>query len=262
MALEHIHRYQFAAEYVRDKKCLDIACGEGYGSMLLAQSAQSVVGGDVDSETVKWAKERYVKNNLEFITADISQLDLKSSDFDIVVSFETIEHISAAAQKKAIKELKRVLKKDGLLFISTPSTESALHCKHNKFHEHEMSCEEFAALLQSEFKYVKFLGQSVYCCSVITAAECDGAVSFLPEQKSLRRPEECKYILAVCSNAVLPDLSGGSCYVDWSQESLRLLTKIRNRIGFVLPFYNGAVQMLSYLMPSSQLREAVRRWKW
>ncbi len=263
MALEHMHRYWLAAKYVQNRKCLDIASGEGYGSALLARSAASVVGCDIAPAAVKWAQSRYVKDNLEFMPADITRLGLKDAVFDVITCFETIEHISAAEQKKAIKELRRVLKNDGLLFISTPSTELDLHCRHNKFHKYEMTGKEFFSLLQSEFKYVKFLGQSIYCCSLITAAEGNGNIlSFVPEQNSEIRPEECKYLLAICSNAVLPDFEKVSCCVDRSQNSLRLLTKIRNRVGFVLPLYNGMIQALSFLMPSSGLRKSIRRLKW
>ena len=92
--LEHWHRYLFTAQFVSERRVLDIACGEGYGSNVLAKSASEVVGLDISEEVISHAKGRYSeRRNLQFAVASCSLLPFNDASFDIVVSFETIEHI-------------------------------------------------------------------------------------------------------------------------------------------------------------------------
>ena len=116
---EHWHRYAFAAEFVKNARVLDAACGEGYGSYLLADTAEKVVGVDVSDAAITHATSRYAQaDNLEFAVQDVTRLDFADNSFDVVVSFETLEHL--AAQDVMLAEFRRVLKPEGLLIISTP----------------------------------------------------------------------------------------------------------------------------------------------
>src|SRR5215831_2145342 len=63
---EHLHRYAFATQFVRNKRVLDLASGEGYGSNLLAKTAKQVVGIDIDEQSVRHAKNKYIRTNLDF----------------------------------------------------------------------------------------------------------------------------------------------------------------------------------------------------
>lgn len=158
--LEHLHRYAFAGNFVKNKVVLDVACGEGYGSNLLAQNALEVVGVDIDDETIKKAAARYKKPNLKFIKGNATELPFGEKQFDIVVSFETIEHIEEHHQM--LLEIKRVLRPEGLLIISTPDkkTYSGETGYKNKFHVKELYKEEFHNLVQPYFKNQKILQQS------------------------------------------------------------------------------------------------------
>src|SRR5512132_1392768 len=91
IAYEHWHRYAFARRFVAGRRVLDAACGEGYGSALLAQTASAVVGLDIDAGVVAAAREAYAqRTNLRFDVASVTLLPLADRSIDVVVSFETI----------------------------------------------------------------------------------------------------------------------------------------------------------------------------
>src|SRR5436190_4788638 len=89
--LEHLHRYLIARELSRDKCVLDIACGEGYGSNLLASVAANVVGVDIAQNAIDHAAVRYSRQNLQFKQGSCEAIPLPDGAVDVVVSFETIE---------------------------------------------------------------------------------------------------------------------------------------------------------------------------
>ncbi|HVO89598.1 MAG TPA: class I SAM-dependent methyltransferase, partial [Casimicrobiaceae bacterium] len=91
---EHWHRYCAASRIAAGKRVVDAACGEGYGSLLLAGSAQSVVGVDIGAQAVEHARQRYRAPNLRFECASVTALPLPDASVDVVVSFETIEHLA------------------------------------------------------------------------------------------------------------------------------------------------------------------------
>src|SRR3569832_184980 len=93
--IEHLHRYALAKEFVQGKKVLDIACGEGYGSNLLAEAAEMVQGVDIDESIIAKAKNKYTAKNLRFAGGSVEKIPFDASSFDVVVSFETLEHITA-----------------------------------------------------------------------------------------------------------------------------------------------------------------------
>src|SRR5215216_6490191 len=91
---EHLHRYAFATQFIRNKNVLDLACGEGYGSNLLSQTAKQVVAIDIDEQAVSHAKNKYIKPNLEFRTGSITDVPVSGEAlFDTIVCFEALEHI-------------------------------------------------------------------------------------------------------------------------------------------------------------------------
>ena len=97
IAYEHWHRYAFARQFVKDKRVLDAACGEGYGSAVLGTVAASVVGVDIDKDAVAEAGRRYGRPpEVSFVEESCTALSLPDASFDVVVSFETIEHVPDA----------------------------------------------------------------------------------------------------------------------------------------------------------------------
>ena len=101
-------RYKLAQKYCEGKKVLDIACGTGYGSKELAEVASSVIGIDVDKASVELAQKMYQSKNLQFKLGNGQDIQVEDESMDVVVSFETIEHIVDYHQ--FMRELKRVLK--------------------------------------------------------------------------------------------------------------------------------------------------------
>jgi SAM-dependent methyltransferase len=158
---EHLARYRFAAQFAERRRILDAGCGEGYGAAILQDAgASKVVGLDVDEEVVGHARERY---GLEFLQGDISALPFRDASFDLVVSFEAIEHIADGAA--AIAEFRRVLTDEGLLVISTPNSKEYL--VQNEFHEQEYTPDEFDELLSKAFQQRLRLYQQNWLLSAI-----------------------------------------------------------------------------------------------
>jgi 2-polyprenyl-3-methyl-5-hydroxy-6-metoxy-1,4-benzoquinol methylase len=119
--LSHLSRYEFArGQLDRGWVVGDYACGTGYGSVLLAQRAAQVVGGDANAELISVIRGRYASNaNVAFEVVDLLDLD-KREHFDAIVSFETIEHFSEPDVARVLQNLARALKPGGLLVLSTP----------------------------------------------------------------------------------------------------------------------------------------------
>lgn len=161
-AVEHLHRYALVAAYVEGKEVLDIACGEGYGSNLMSTTAKFVKGVDIDAQTVAAAKVKYAKSNLHFQTGSATQIPLDDQSIDVVVSFETIEH--HGQHEEMITEIKRVLRPNGIMIISTPDKlyYSDKRNFNNKFHVKELYKQEFVDLIAPKFTKLQLLAQT-YC---------------------------------------------------------------------------------------------------
>jgi len=153
---EHINRYIFAAPFIHNKIVADIACGSGYGSQILAnRGARKVIGIDCDKKTIQYAKTRYPRRNASYKIGDANDLPFTSSSIDVVVSFESIEHLKKPL--KFLNETKRVLKKSGLLIVSTPNKKYSIG--DNPFHYKEYGLKEFSQMLSKYFRGVILYGQ-------------------------------------------------------------------------------------------------------
>ena len=157
--IEHLHRYAIVNDYIKGKKVLDIACGEGYGSNLISNEAKYVYGVDIDSQVIENAKIKYKKANIEFIAGSTDNIPLDDASVDVVVSFETIEHHDK--HHEMMIEIKRVLKPNGIVIISTPDKlyYSDKRNAKNEFHIKELYKKEFLDLVSSYFNKVQLLNQ-------------------------------------------------------------------------------------------------------
>jgi SAM-dependent methyltransferase len=232
---EHWHRYQFASALAAGRRVLDAACGEGYGSALLAGSAASVLGVDIDPQAVEHARQRYSGvANLHFEPGDCTALDLPAASRDLVVSFETLEHV--AAQEDLVAGFARILDADGVLVISSPDkrTYSDATGFHNEFHVRELYRDELLALLQAHFPHVRLYGQKLLFQSAIWAerergngsARCATADVDAIESGLAYDP---LYFIAVCSKRPL-------------ETALPALALFGDREESVYRHYNGEVR--------------------
>jgi 2-polyprenyl-3-methyl-5-hydroxy-6-metoxy-1,4-benzoquinol methylase len=121
----HVARYMLARQFVRPRdRVLDAACGLGYGAAILADStlADRVVGLDADSAAIRYASEHYARSRprLSFDCRDLAELDgFDSASFDIIVSFETLEHL--ADPEGFVAACRRLLTPAGRLVCSVPN---------------------------------------------------------------------------------------------------------------------------------------------
>lgn len=159
-AIDHLHRYAIVREYVNNKNVLDIASGEGYGSNLISEIASTVIGVDIDEESIKKASLKYKKNNLTFKVGRADLIPVNDNSIDVVVSFETLEHHDK--HQEMFLEIKRVLKSDGIVIMSTPDKLYYTDKRNfkNEFHVKELYKSEFIDLISTNFKNYQLLNQS------------------------------------------------------------------------------------------------------
>ncbi|UXC89785.1 methyltransferase domain-containing protein [Sphingobium sp. RSMS] len=216
IAYEHLHRYAICQDQVRGKRVLDIACGTGYGSAILASAAAEVVGIDISAEAVGIAQSRFSLPNLTYQIADCFALPFADGAFDIVVANEMIEHV--ADHEALIREAKRVLATDGALLVSTPNKPVYNRFRTpNVFHISEVDLAEFARELQAQFAHVQLTGTRMALVSMAFGlddkahASGKGVAKIYGSDMGLSgRPqvdnrdvalEDPEYILAICSDA-------------------------------------------------------------
>lgn len=171
MWAEHWHRYHAIQHLVVNKRVLDVASGEGYGSALLSRTAADVSGVDISNEAVAHAKRAYsTQQNLKFFEASCTTLPFAQHSFDVVVSFETIEHITE--HDAFLDEIKRVLTVDGLLIISSPNKAEYSDARNfqNEFHVRELYRDELAALIAKRFARTRWFSQRNGFYSLIAPA--------------------------------------------------------------------------------------------
>jgi ubiquinone/menaquinone biosynthesis C-methylase UbiE len=160
MWAEHWHRYHAIQHLVAGKRVLDVACGEGYGSALISRPALAVSGVDISADAIAHAKNVYsTQTNLKFFEASCTKLPFADHSFDVVASFETIEHITE--HDAFLDEIKRVLTVDGLLIISSPNKAEYSDARNfqNEFHVKELYRDELATLIAKRFAHARWLSQ-------------------------------------------------------------------------------------------------------
>jgi len=160
--LRHILHYEYIIDYIKNKKVLDVGCGNGYGSYLMSKYAKEVIGIDISSKCIKYAEKNYKRENLKFILMDALELDknFSSQFFDIIVAMEFIEHLNNPL--KFLKIAYELLKERGGLILSTPNKEARkIKSKPwNPEHVQEFDLISLNNLLSQVFPSVRIIGMS------------------------------------------------------------------------------------------------------
>ena len=160
--LRHLAAYVLLAEpFASERKVLDIGCGAGYGVGCLSESAFSIVAIDVSREGVSQYWDKYRKSNLNFMLGNGTSLPFKASSFDVVISFQVVEHIEPKFILDYLIEIRRVLRNGGTFICSTPNRKLRLlpfQKPWNPEHKKEYDCSELKNLLSQVFEEVKGSG--------------------------------------------------------------------------------------------------------
>lgn len=213
--LEHRHRYHLASRLAAAKRVLDIACGEGYGSAILARTARHVVGVDIEESVVAHAHAKYASENTTFRVGRCENIPVPDHTIDLVVSFETLEH--TCDQDQALAEFRRVLEPGGVLILSSPNRSYFLNANAppNPFHVKELGLFELDSLMRRNFKHTRILGQRVAYGSVVAPLQEKRTQIELFDinGRSIFEEESMEhwwiYFIVIASDGVLPESVSG-----------------------------------------------------
>jgi ubiquinone/menaquinone biosynthesis C-methylase UbiE len=214
---EHLARYYAAKQIVKNKTILDIASGAGYGTAILAESAKKVYGIDYSNDAIKYAKSLYKKENLQFLQGDASNIPLDDSSLDVVVSLETIEHIPKP--EKFVQEVVRILKPNGIFYVSTPNDDE--FTEGNEYHLHEFTFTELDKLIKKYFKYSNYYYQGTWFASgILNETNFKKPAQEISAIKTFNQPlSKAIYFLALASNnKELPSLDQNAVISDRYSE--------------------------------------------
>lgn len=159
---EHLKPYEFVKINAKGKRILEVGCGDGYGSAYLSEVASEVIGTDYEKDVILTAQNKYRAPNLSFLCMEANNLRFEDSLFDIVCSFQVIEHIPEEKILHYLSEVKRVLKDEGEFCLSTLNLEhtmkSPLTYKKNPAHCKEFRLIELRDLLSQLFPDIEISG--------------------------------------------------------------------------------------------------------
>jgi SAM-dependent methyltransferase len=157
--LIHTAAYVNAARLVEGKTVLDLGCNTGYGTEVLSRSAGTITGVDVSESAIRAARDTYHESGIDFQVIDGKRLPFEQGRFEVVISFQVIEHI--VNHESFIREIKRVLVPGGLVALTTPNAALRLDPgmkPWNEFHVQEFTHDELVSLLEPHFREVSVLG--------------------------------------------------------------------------------------------------------
>lgn len=143
--LNHCKFYQFASQFVNIKKVADVGCGSGYGTKILKESGSVTVNGyDISKSSIRYAKSHYGNCGTFSVCSITNMSQVPDNLYDITICSEVLEHIKEYnMEQKAIDELNRITKNNGLIIIGTPNSEL--------FSDHGFSYDEINELFSKNY---------------------------------------------------------------------------------------------------------------
>ena len=155
----HLAVYEWIGVRVLGVRVLDMACGEGYGSAVLARGAADVLGVDANPEAYEHARRRYSQDNLRF-ERGLVETHGERGAYDAVVFLQTIEHVHDPVA--VLSHLRSRLAPGGAVYVSTPNlltiAPAGAEKSTNPWHLREYRAHEFDALCRTVFEQVELLG--------------------------------------------------------------------------------------------------------
>ncbi|WP_430406167.1 class I SAM-dependent methyltransferase [Fluviicola sp.] len=181
----HVKRYEFAKNHISGKRVLDIAGGSGYGTYYLAENGNplEIHSVDLSEDSVRYAKHRYPNEKITRFVDNAETYENKDY-YDVVVSFETIEHLPG--YEEFLKRIVASLKPGGKLIISTPVTSITSKDNINQFHVIEWSFDDFHTLIKKHFKIDEVYTQNIFM-------ESDIADTFIKKIRFKLNPKKFHY---------------------------------------------------------------------
>lgn len=198
---EHYSRYLFAARLARFRRVLDLGCGSGYGSALLAQTARQVYALDASYDALSLARESSAgRSNVAPVQGSAAALPFAANALDLVVAFEVIEHLGDWAE--LVREARRVLAPGGQFIVSTPNRDfynaERGASGPNPFHAHEFSYDEFRAALHEAFPHVAMFVQN-HTAGVVFRPVEETTSSDVKLETCALDPAQSHFFVAVCA---------------------------------------------------------------
>lgn len=158
--MQHVARYYSAIPYIADKTVLDCACGMGYGTHVLSMNgAKMAVGVDLSEDAVFFARHNYERPGVQYLVMDAQNLTFQESTFDLVVSFETMEHL--ANPESFLEGVINCLKPNGTFIVSVPNSDALPEhvTRFSPFHVREFNLSELRDLINRFFGSSAFYSQ-------------------------------------------------------------------------------------------------------
>jgi SAM-dependent methyltransferase len=159
LRLMHLRAYDEAVSHAAGRDVLDVGCNTGYGTLRFVPVAGRVVGVDVSPRAIDAARHRAPDGRPEFVQTSGSDLPFPDDSFDLVTSFQVLEHVPDPIA--FLEEIKRVARAGGTVILATPNAATRLYpgmTPWNRFHVHEYLADELRELLSGVFARVTVLG--------------------------------------------------------------------------------------------------------